>query len=66
MRLHLPLSLHQSWFREHLANGHDGYRWGYLRVHGQFYEAVFWSGRAASAHDRADVLNALTSIHLTR
>jgi hypothetical protein len=63
LRLHLPLSLHQPWFREHLTNGHDGYRWGYLRVHRQIYEAFFWSGQAAPAHDRAAVLSALASVH---
>jgi hypothetical protein len=63
LRLHLPLSLHQPWFREHLENGRDGYRWGYLRVHGQFYEASFWSGRAAPPRDRAAVLSALASAH---
>lgn len=63
VRLQLPLNLHQPWFREHLKNGHDGYRWGYLRVHGQYYEAFFWSGRAAPAHDRAAVLSALASVH---
>jgi hypothetical protein len=66
VRLHLPLSLDQPWFREHLRNGHDGYRWGYLRVHGQFYEAFFWSGRAAPAGDRAAVLSALASVHAKR
>jgi hypothetical protein len=66
LRLHLPLSLHQPWFRQHLTNGHDGYRWGYLRVHGQIYEAFFWSGRAAPAHDRAAVLTALTSVQPRR
>lgn len=66
MRLHLPLSLDQPWFREHLRNGHDGYRWGYLRVHGLIYAVLFWSGRAAPAHDRAAVLTALASVHPTR
>jgi hypothetical protein len=66
VRLHLPLSLDQPWFREHLTNGHDGYRWGYLRVHGQYYEAFFWSGRDAPARDRAAVLRALASAHPTR
>ena len=66
LRLHLPLSLHQPWFREHLKNGHDGYRWGYLRVHGRNYAVLFWSGRAAPAHDRAAVLTALASAHPTR
>jgi hypothetical protein len=66
VRLHLPLSLNQPWSREHLKNGHDGYRWGYLRVHGQFYEAFFWSGQAAPARDRAAVLSALASVHTRR
>jgi len=66
LRLHLPLSLHQPWFREHLTNGHDGYRWGYLRVHGQYYEAFFWSGHAAPARDRAAVLTTLTTVHPAR
>jgi hypothetical protein len=63
VRLHLPLSLHQPWFREHLRNGHLGYQWGYLRVHGLLYAALFWSGRDAPAHDRAAVLTALASVH---
>ena len=66
VRLHLPLSLDQPWFREHLKNGRDGYRWGYLRVHGQFYEAFFWSGPAAPASDRAAALSALASVHTLR
>lgn len=66
LRIHLPLSLHQPWFREHLTNGRLGYRWGYLIVHGQPYEVMFWSGRAAPQHDRAAVLSALSSIRLTR
>jgi hypothetical protein len=66
LRIHLPLSLHQPWFREHLKNGRLGYRWGYLRFHRQFYEVMYWSGRAAPAHDRTAVLNALRSIRLTR
>jgi len=66
LRLHLPLSLSQPWFREHLKNGRLGYRWGYLRFHRQFYEVMYWSGRAAPEHDRAAVLNALSSIRLTR
>jgi hypothetical protein len=66
LRLHLPLSLHQPWFRERLTNGHDAYRWGYLRVHGQIYEAFFWSGRAAPTKDRAAVLSALASVHPRR
>ena len=66
LRLHLPLSLHQPWFQQHLTNGSNGYRWGYLRVHGQFYEAFFWSGRAAPAKDRAAVLSALASVHPRR
>jgi hypothetical protein len=65
LRLHLPLSLDQPWFREHLRNGRYGYRWGYLSFHGQPYDIKFWSGRAAPARDRAAVLNALTSIRLT-
>jgi hypothetical protein len=66
LRIHLPLNLHQPWFREHLKNGRLGYRWGYLRFHRQFYSVIYWSGRAAPANDRAAVLNALTSIRLTR
>jgi hypothetical protein len=66
LRLHLPLSLHQPWFRERLTNGHHGYRWGYLRFHRQFYEVLYWSGRVAPTHDRAAVLNALSSIRLAR
>ena len=66
LRIHLPLSLDQPWFREHLTNGHVGYRWGYLIVHGQPYEIMFWSGRAAPQDDRSAVLSALTSIRLTR
>ena len=63
VRLHLPLSLHQPWFREHLRNGRLGYRWGYLRVRRLLYGALFWSGRAAAPHDRAAVLTALASVH---
>jgi hypothetical protein len=66
LRLHLPLSLDQPWFREHLRNGRHGYRWGYLSFHGQPYAVTFWSGRAAPARDRAAVLSALTSIRPTR
>lgn len=66
LRLHLPLSLSQPWFRQQLKDERHGYRWGYLIVHGQPYEIMFWSGRAAPAHDRAAVVNALTSIRLTR
>ena len=66
VRLHLPLSLDQPWFREHLRNGHRGYRWGYLSLHRQLYEVSFWSGRAAPQHDRAAVLSTLTSIRPTR
>jgi hypothetical protein len=66
LRLHLPLSLDQPWFREHLSNGRQGYRWGYLRFRRQFYAIRFWSGRAAPPRDRAAVLSALRSIHLTR
>jgi hypothetical protein len=66
LRLQLPLSLHQPWFRERLRNGRLGYRWGYLRFDGQFYEAMFWSGRAAPARDRAAVLRALASVHAAR
>jgi hypothetical protein len=65
LRIHLPLSLQQPWFREHLKNGRLGYRWGYLRFHRQFYEVMYWSGRAAPEHDRAAVLNALSSIRRT-
>jgi len=65
LQIHLPLSVHQPWFREHLTNERRGYRWGYLRLHGQYYEVMFWSGRAAPAHDRTAVVNALTSIRLT-
>lgn len=64
LRLHLPLNLHQHWFRERLTNGRRGYRWGYLRFHSQYYAVLFWSGRAAPAKDRAAVLNALKSIRL--
>ena len=66
LRIHLPLSLHQPWFREHLRNGHLGYRWGYLRFHRQFYEVMYWSGRAAPERDRAAVLTAFSSIRLRR
>lgn len=66
LRLHLPLSLRQPWFREHLRNGRNGYRWGYLMVRGQPYEVMFWSGRTAPARDRAAALNALASIRRTR
>jgi hypothetical protein len=66
LRLHLPLSLDQPWFREHLNNGRHGYRWGYLSFHRQPYAVMFWSGRAAPTRDRAAVVNALTSIRLTR
>jgi hypothetical protein len=66
LRLHLPLSLHQPWFREHLTNGQDGYRWGYLRVHGQIYEAFFWSGRAAPMKARAAVRAVMASVHPRR
>jgi hypothetical protein len=66
LRLHLPLSLHQPWFREHLKNGRLGYRWGYLRFDGQIYEAMFWSGRNAPPRDRAAVLSALAAVHPTR
>lgn len=62
-RLHLPLSLAQPWFRERLPSGAGGYRWGYLSFRKKLYEIFFWSGRAASHHDRASVLSALTSIH---
>ncbi len=62
-RLHLPLSLDQPWSQEHLRNGARGYRWGYLTFHKELYEVFFWSGRAAPPHDRAAVLNTLTSIH---
>lgn len=62
-RLHVPLSLAQPWFREHLPGGTRGYRWGYLKFHQKLYEIFYWSGRAASPHDRASVLSALTSIH---
>jgi hypothetical protein len=62
-RLHLPLSLNQPWNEEHLRNGTQGYRWGYLSFHGQIYEIFFWSGRAAPPHDRTALLNTLTSIH---
>lgn len=65
-RLHLPLTLHQRWFREHLENGHRGYRWGYLMVRGQPYQVMYWSGRAAPARDRAAALKALSSIHRGR
>ena len=56
----------EPWFREHLRNGHRGYRWGYLRLHRQLYEVSFWSGRAAPQHDRVAVLSTLTSIRPTR
>lgn len=62
-RLHLPLSLGQPWFHEHLPSGASGYRWGYLSFHKKLYEIFFWRGRAASPRDRAAVLSALTSIH---
>jgi hypothetical protein len=65
LRIHLPLNLRQPWFREHLTNGRRGYRWGYLRIRGQYYEVMFWSGRAGPARDRAAVVNALRSIRLT-
>src|SRR5437763_1590720 len=41
LRLHLPLSVHQPWFREHLKNGRLGYRWGYLSFNGEIYGAMF-------------------------
>lgn len=66
LRLHLPLSLHQPWFREHLRNGRLGYRWGYVSFDGQVYAAMFWSGRDAPARDRAAVLSALASVHPAR
>jgi hypothetical protein len=66
LRLHLPLSLHQPWFREHLKNGRLGYRWGYLSFDGQVYGAMFWSGREAPSHDRAAVLSALASVQPAR
>lgn len=62
LRIHLPLSLHQPWFRERLKDGRLGYRWGYLRLRRQFYSVAYWSGRSAPARDRAAVLNALASI----
>ena len=64
LRLHLPLNLHQHWFRERHTNGRRGYRWGYLRFHSQYYAVLLWSGQAAPAKDRVAVLNALTSIRL--
>jgi hypothetical protein len=66
-RLHLPLSLDQRWFEEHPRHGSQrGYRVGFLSFHGQLYEIFFWSGRVAPPHDRAAVLNALTSIQPAR
>lgn len=63
VRLRLPLSLDQPWFREHLRNGHEGYLWGYLHVGGRLYAVLFWSGRAAPAHDRTAILTALASVY---
>jgi hypothetical protein len=60
--LHLPLSLDQPWFQEHLRNGVRGYRWGFVTYRKALYQVFFWSGRAAPPNDRSVVLDALTSI----
>jgi hypothetical protein len=64
--LHLPLTLGQPWFQEKLSDGKVGYTWGYLFVHGELYDLMYWSGPNAPATDRAAILRALRSIRPTR
>lgn len=62
-KLHLPLSLDQPWFVQHLKGGARGYRWGYLSFRKRLYEIFFWSGPAAPPHSRTAVLKTLSLIH---
>ena len=59
--LHLPLSLNQDWRQLDLATG--TLRYGFLDFDGQPYEIRVWIGRAAPAHDRAAILQALAAVH---
>ena len=60
-RLHLPLSLDQDWWQRDVATG--TLRYGFLDFDGQPYEIRIWIGRAAPAHDRAALLQALAAVH---
>jgi hypothetical protein len=65
-RLHLPLSLHEPWFKQSLPGGTrlSGWLSGGQPGHVP-YELALWIGRDASPVDRAALLHALAAAHTT-